>query len=227
MGLRCFDSYITYTCGRARNETILQTFKTTKSETSTVDTRNESRIVSDKLSSLTDNPPVVTNESVIAKPLEPKPTSINLIVGSEVSDYTDILIGISSTITLGLTLLLITISYKLYQTYQSPVSSPIPTRQSINSIFSLDTTISEMNNTSELPISIHSSETKGSEKLQTKSVAFDLAPENLSVDPIGCSRSSFDPNNFLKQENSDSTEKWHFPRTNGDKQFYESKYMSL
>ena len=183
--------------------------------------------MSDKLSSLTDNPQLVTNESVIAKPLEPKPTSINLIVGSEVSDYTDILIGISSTITLGLTLLLITISYKLYQTYQSPVSSPIPTRQSINSIFSLDTTISEMNNTSELPISIHSSETKGSEKLQTKSVAFDLAPENLSVDPIGCSRSSFDPNNFLKQENSDSTEKWHFPRTNGDKQFYESKYMSL
>ena len=105
--------------------------KTTNSETSvSAVTRYESTSVSsDKLPSLIDdNPRAVTNESVIAKPLEPKPTSINLIVGSEVSDYTDILIGISSTITLGLTLLLITISYKLYQTYQTPVSSPIPTR---------------------------------------------------------------------------------------------------
>ena len=85
-----------------------------------------------------------------------------------------------------------------------------------------------MNNASDLPISIHLSETKPSEKqLQAKSVAFELAPEHLSVDPVGCSRSSLDPNYFLKQENSDSTDKWHFPRTNGDKQFNESKYMSL
>ena len=56
-------------------------------------TNKESSSQGNKTTTISSDPQVVNNESVVAKPLEPKPTFNNLIVTSPSVDYTQILIG--------------------------------------------------------------------------------------------------------------------------------------
>ena len=138
-----------------------------------------------------------------------------------------------------------TIVYKLYQTYQTPVSSPasVPrtvtsglhssrASESFHSMYSLKTNLTDLE--SEAGSSVTETRTLGRQPRppQPRVVMFDLAPEplaplsTLSARPLmmeavqGVTEDS--------EELLDSAEKWNFPRTTETQTpGLDTKYLSL
>ena len=167
-------------------------------------------------------------ESAVAKPLEPKPTTV-LLFSSDISteeseDLTNILIVITTSLTVALTILLVSILYKLYQTYQTPPASPLPAPLNQYSQYSINTQLTELTELTE--IHDDSERLTGSGTWPSKAssrqyrVTFDLTPEYLSIPPLMEDNQSRDY--FLKEE---ATDKWQFPRVCGNR--IEKKYLSL
>ena len=141
-----------------------------------------------------------------------------------------------------------TILYKLYQTYQSPVSSPVSVPRPVtsgleseagHSMYSLKTNLTDLDS-----LEITETRTLGRKPLP-KSVGFDLNPENLSVTPLmmdqsGPIRGQY-PGHVICLDQSeasdpdqarlgltDSAEKWNFPRTMETQSLVlDTKYLSL
>ena len=232
------------TSGNNRVDTIYQT-STSKnanlqiSKFAEINTQED-----DKTTKLMEEILNVTNEPAVAKPLEPKPTLVNLMV-SHVSgaegpmDYTDILIGVSSLVTASLTGLLLTILYKLYQTFQTtPAPSPAAMATS-RSNFSVNTDNTEVENMLPLashhfdneviPSNFHPHAFPGTLPSKSKSVVFDLEPSSYQLSVSTLSRdqqiaSNSSGGDCLRADKgaslgagrqemmSDPSDKWQFPR---------------
>ena len=147
-------------------------------------------------------------------------------------------------------MLQVTILYKLYQTYQTPVSSPVSVPRPVtsglesesgHSMYSLKTNLTDLDS-----LEITETRTLGRKPLP-RSVGFDLNPENLSVTPLmvdqlrsGQIRGQY-PGNVISLDQSeasetdqarlgltDSAEKWNFPRTIETQSLtLDTKYLSL
>ena len=196
----------------------------------------------------------LTNESVIAKPLEPKPTLVNPILtqqheDAENLDYTEVMIGVSSIITLCLSVLLLTIIFKLIQTYQTPASSPVATSRSN---FSVSTNITDLDNIIQLqqiPLAEHCDHSEvnaeqytklGSVPSKSKSVMFDLessyhyqlSASSLKDQILASSGECLGDDKEFRQEMllTDPPDKWQFPRASSvlsSSKMMENKYLSL
>ena len=143
-----------------------------------------------------------------------------------------------------------TILYKLYQTYQTPVSSPVSLPRPVSSglesesghsMYSLKTNLTELDS-----LEVTETRTLGRKPLP-KSVGFDLNPEHLSVTPLmrdqsrsGQIRGQYpgqviclDPSEASDTDPArlgltDSAEKWNFPRTIETQSLVlDTKYLSL
>ena len=165
-------------------------------------------------------------ESVIAKPLEPQPPGES---SDADSDYlTNILIVITSSLTAGLSILLLTILYKLYQTFQTPPSSPLNSPLNNYSQHSLNTQLSHLTELTELTEvdtkAAGMTETGGTWPGKTErklGVRFEDEPQPLAVSPL-LREDKLTGQYFLREE---AAEKWQFPRVAGRK--IGSKYLSL
>ena len=174
-------------------------------------------------------------ETVIAKPLEPQPPGVS---SADYSDYlTNILIVITSSLTAGLSVLLLTILYKLYQTFQSPPSSPLNTPVNNCSQYSITTQLTNLHLTEMAELAEvdtradRVTETGGTWPGKTErkhSVRFADSPQSpqqsslsLSVSPL-VRQDKLTGEYFLRQE---AAEKWQFPRVGRRK--IGNKYLSL
>ena len=144
-------------------------------------------------------------------------------------------------------MLQVTIVYKLYQTYQTPVSSPVSVSRPVSSsdlesergqsMYSLKTNLTDLDS-----LEIVETRTLGRKPLPRSSVGFDLNPEHLSVTPLMMDQSrsgpirdkyqghviSLDQSEASDTELTDSAEKWNFPRTIETQSLtLDTKYLSL
>ena len=189
-------------------------------------------------------------ESVIAKPLEPQPgvgsPSVAGGDGGDSESLTNILIILTSSLTAGLSVLLLTILYKLYQTYQSPPSSPLNTPLNNQSQYSITTQLTQLAQLDLTELSeltgvespaVRLTETGGTWPGKTErkySVRFDDEPQYLSVSPPAplshrsavLSSDKITGEDFLRQE---AAERWQFPRVagTGTGRKTRNKYLSL
>ena len=148
----------------------------------------------------------------------------------------------------------VTIVYKLYQTYQTPVSSPVSVSRPVtssdldserghslyslkreerdHSMYSLKTNMTDLDSHE-----IAETRTLGRKPLPRSTVGFNLNPEHLIMNqsrtgPIGDKYSghviSLDQSEASDLELADSAEKWNFPRTLETQSLtLDTKYLSL
>ena len=139
-------------------------------------------------------------------------------------------------------MLQVTIVYKLYQTYQTPVSSPVSVSRPVtssdlesergHSLYSLKTNLTSLDS-----LEIAETRTLGRKTLPRSKVGFNLNPEHLMMNqsrngPIGDKYSghviSLDQSEASDLELGDSAEKWNFPRTIETQSLtLDTKYLSL